>query len=107
MDIHFGRILLHGDLGVDGLLLDLGLPGVDGDEDDDGIGQAGVGSHTLSVLNLLQGEPTTAGVSASGMPNLNRSTGWTLAMGLKAEVEGVMDSLMFGLSYSATMSFTV
>ena len=107
LDIRFGRILLHGDLGVDGLLLDPGLPGVDGEGDDDGMGQAGVGSDTLSVLNFLQGDPTVAGVSASGMPNLYMSTGWTLAMGLRAEREGVMDSLMFGPSYIATMSFTV
>ena len=61
LDISFGLILLHGDLGVDGLLLDPGLPGVDGGADDDGgMGQGGVGSDALSILNFLQGDPTVA-----------------------------------------------
>ena len=52
-DIRLGGLRLHGDLGVEGLHLDLCLHGVDGD---DGMEQAEAESGNMSVFSFLHGE---------------------------------------------------
>ena len=69
--------------------------------------QAEAESGNMSVFSFLHGEYSGACFSISGLPNINRSTRLGLSMSLIAEREGVMDSLMFGPSYMATMSFTL
>ena len=100
MGLRSGGLLLLGVVGVLGLRLDLSLHGVAGDGDEE---QAGTEVDNKSILIFLQGDCSGARFSLSGLPNLKMST-W---LGLLAEGEGVMDSLMLDPSNVATMSFTV
>ena len=97
MGLRSGGLLLLGVVGVLGLRLDLSLHGVAGDGDEE---QAGI--DTKSVLLLLQGDSPSAWFSISGLPNLKMPSG----LGLLAEGEGVMDSLLLDPSKMATMSLT-